>query len=515
MTVTTTEKTQEILVFKNFDANTDEILFTFPILDESDLFVQSKTSRSPDVIEDLKLGIHYTVTGTGNTPGKTDYKEGKIKLIHSKKGGWDITTTFFISRITPKTQEVNYTEYGKTPAETKEEALDKLTMITQELNNDSKQFLKMSPAENIGTQITNISGSDFLKVASDGSGFIGEKIQTSSGIQSIYEDKNPTLSKTLNTNGNDIRLYNNHGLVDTSNNPTFTIQHNGNSSTNLNIDVTQNDSVSIGSQGQNENIDVTLHAKGTGKVILNSQLYANQSITVEGVIQSPTDTDLILHANGSGNTIIDNINISEKFNNIETTATNAETKTDTATSKINNLEITVNNLSSDNDKSLWKLKAQSHGFYYELDTNNNLILDHVIVKFTAWCVYDPNNQNFLLDIKHKSDTAEILDLSFTQNATVPDYKIIYVNLITPNEYLDNMFNDTSNSYIEYNFDMNQPGDIENHFENKMIKIKGTISPDAFGNIDWFGNVNLHLNNNDPTPNFRWPKLETKIGPMPT
>ena len=463
MTVTTTEKTQEIIVFDNFDINTDEILFTFPILDESDLFVQSKTSRFPDIIDDLTLGVNYTVTGTGNTPGKTDYKEGKIELIHSKKGGWDITTTFFISRITPKTQEVNYIEYGKTPAETREESLDKLTMITQELNSNYKQSIKITTDENIGTQISNIKPDEFIKVAPDGSGFIGDNGSTS--IQSIYEDNTPTLSNTLDTNGHDIRLESNHGLVDTTDNPTLTIQHNGNATTNLNINVTDNNSVTINPDGQNEIINITLQTKGNGDILLKNKLKIKKHFFVNGTIQSPPDTDLILKSDGVGAVIIDNIVVSNKINTIEDTANNAKNKANMATSKINNSEITLNNLSKDNDKLLWKLKAQNHGFYYELDTNNNLILDQVKLMFTAWCVYD---QKFLVDIKHKGDTAEILDLSFTQNEIIPDYKIIYINLITPNEYLDNMLNDTSGSYIEYNFEMFTPGDIENHFENKMI-----------------------------------------------
>lgn len=337
MTVTT-EKNQETWTA---DGSSNDFQFTFPILDESHLFVQRRTNSG--LLVDMVLGIDYTVTGTGNLPGKTDYKEGKITSL---KRNIEAGTTIIITRKVPKTQEVNYIEYGKTPAETEEEALDKLTMITQELNSNCKQSIKIAPDENIGTQISNIKPNDFLKAAPDGSGFIGGTMQSSSGIQSIYEDNTPTLSNTLDTNGHDIRLESNHGLVDTADNPTLTIQHNDNATTNLNIDVTDDNSVIINANGQNEDIDIALQTKGFGKIILNNNLYANQDITIEGAIQSPTDTNLMLRANGNGNTIIDGINISEKFNTIENIATNAETKSDTAISKADNLESIVSGITS-------------------------------------------------------------------------------------------------------------------------------------------------------------------------
>ena len=67
---------------------------------------------------------HYTVTGAGNQAG------GQVILTGAATAIGDVIT---ILRNAPATQLVDYAPNGKFPAETHERALDKLTMLTQQL----------------------------------------------------------------------------------------------------------------------------------------------------------------------------------------------------------------------------------------------------------------------------------------------------------------------------------------------------------------------------------------------
>jgi|DEB0MinimDraft_10_1074344.scaffolds.fasta_scaffold00353_1 hypothetical protein len=112
------------------DGSTTTFAFTFPILDETHLEVQIKDTNN--VVTTKVLTTDYTVTGTGNTVGSTDYQSGNVVF-----GAGDIpvsTDTVIIKRNVPLKQETDYTENDTFPAETHEDALDKLTMITQQLD---------------------------------------------------------------------------------------------------------------------------------------------------------------------------------------------------------------------------------------------------------------------------------------------------------------------------------------------------------------------------------------------
>lgn len=68
-------------------------------------------------------GTHYTVVKSPSTPG------GTLTMVAAPANGAAIV----ISRETPRTQEVDYRPNAPFPAETHETALDKLTLIAQEL----------------------------------------------------------------------------------------------------------------------------------------------------------------------------------------------------------------------------------------------------------------------------------------------------------------------------------------------------------------------------------------------
>ena len=104
--------------------------YTFPILvgREADLEV-----TVDGVIQTLTTD--YSVTGAGNASG------GTVIFVVALVGGEEVV----IRRVSQFTQATVYTETGAFPAASHEAALDKLTMITQELKEVDERALKWAP----------------------------------------------------------------------------------------------------------------------------------------------------------------------------------------------------------------------------------------------------------------------------------------------------------------------------------------------------------------------------------
>jgi len=104
--------------------------YTFPIIEgrEADLEV-----TVDGVIQTLTTD--YSVTGAGNASG------GTIIFVVALVGGEEVV----IRRVSQFTQATVYTETGAFPAASHEAALDKLTMITQELKEVDERSLKWAP----------------------------------------------------------------------------------------------------------------------------------------------------------------------------------------------------------------------------------------------------------------------------------------------------------------------------------------------------------------------------------
>lgn len=91
--------------------------------------------RSANGTETVKtLGTHYTVSGAGNPAG------GTVTFLTAPISG----ETVVLARNVPLTQVTDYTPNDPFPAETHEEALDKLTQIVQQVNETVDRSLKLS-----------------------------------------------------------------------------------------------------------------------------------------------------------------------------------------------------------------------------------------------------------------------------------------------------------------------------------------------------------------------------------
>lgn len=114
-------------VFKNryvWDGSQTNFPISFPFLDNNHIQVWYAEPGKPDTDAVILGKENYTITGAGNPAGG----------VLTRVTGWAIGATIAIVRNVPITQLHQYTQYDNFPAESHEDALAKLTMICQQLD---------------------------------------------------------------------------------------------------------------------------------------------------------------------------------------------------------------------------------------------------------------------------------------------------------------------------------------------------------------------------------------------
>lgn len=114
-------------VFKNryvWDGSQTNFPISFPFLDNNHIQVWYAQPGQPDTNAVILGKENYTITGAGNPAGG----------VLTRTTGWAVGATIAIVRNVPITQLHQYTQYDNFPAESHEDALAKLTMICQQLD---------------------------------------------------------------------------------------------------------------------------------------------------------------------------------------------------------------------------------------------------------------------------------------------------------------------------------------------------------------------------------------------
>lgn len=131
MTVSTTESR----IGYNGNGATTAFAFPYRFLVNADLVVTLVRADTTQVVQ--TLNTDYTVTGAGDDAG------GTVTMVVPPATGQQL----FIVREVPLTQETDYISGDPFPAESHERALDKLTMISQRLNNLISRSIRLSDAD--------------------------------------------------------------------------------------------------------------------------------------------------------------------------------------------------------------------------------------------------------------------------------------------------------------------------------------------------------------------------------
>lgn len=304
------------------DGSTATFSFPFKILAESNLLVQIKDSNGN--ITTKTLTSDYTVSGTGNRIGKTDYTSGNITFTSGNIPA--STDEVILSRSLALTQETDYTENGKFPAESNESALDKLTLISQSLNEVLGRSLKFdSGVTSFAQTLPSPKADKFLKINSAGDAFnlsddtsiIGDLSKADGTF--YVGDGTTVVAETGSTARDSIGLGTGDtvefGLIQDSNvtNTTgtaYTVTTSGaagditlqTDNTSINLDQGA-DTASVATSTVTFTVDTSTALSGATNVDLNSATLdlGNLNFDTNTISSTNTDGDVDTNPNGAGN----------------------------------------------------------------------------------------------------------------------------------------------------------------------------------------------------------------------
>jgi len=145
------------------DGSNDTFSYNFKIFDDDDITVIIRTDSTGAETTKTKT-THYNVTGVGSASGgNVVFTSGNIPASGE---------TVVLLRTTARTQLTDYVANDPFPAATHEDALDKLTFIVQELEEEIGRAIKLSKTNVIATAEFTVGATDRAnKILSfDGSG---------------------------------------------------------------------------------------------------------------------------------------------------------------------------------------------------------------------------------------------------------------------------------------------------------------------------------------------------------
>jgi hypothetical protein len=130
------------------NGSTTVFAYTFKILDDDEIQVIIRTSDGTETIKTKTT--HYTVSGVGSSGG------GNITFLTAPTS----LQTVVLKRNTTRTQETDYVANDPFPANSHEEALDRVTMITQEIQEELTRSIKLSKTNTMTSTEFTVGASD-------------------------------------------------------------------------------------------------------------------------------------------------------------------------------------------------------------------------------------------------------------------------------------------------------------------------------------------------------------------
>ena len=184
------------------NGSTTVFAYTFKIFADADLKVFIRSSAG---VETLKtLTTHYTVSNAGNASG------GNVTFTTGNTPASGETVV--IQRELALTQGTDYVENDPFPAESHEDALDRLTFITQQQQEEIDRAIKASVTNTISSTEFAVSASDRAnKILSfDGSGDLtvteGKVDTVTTSVSAVSAGGTPTASATYTASSGALAL---------------------------------------------------------------------------------------------------------------------------------------------------------------------------------------------------------------------------------------------------------------------------------------------------------------------
>ena len=185
------------------DGSNDTFSYNFKIFDDDDITVIIRTDSTGAETTKTKT-THYTVTGVGSASGgNVVFTSGNIPASGE---------TVVLLRTTARTQLTDYVANDPFPAATHENALDKLTFIVQELEEQIGRSLKVSQTNVIATsEFTADATARANKILGfDGSGDLtvseGKVDTVTASVSAVSAGGTPTASATYTASSGALAL---------------------------------------------------------------------------------------------------------------------------------------------------------------------------------------------------------------------------------------------------------------------------------------------------------------------
>lgn len=309
MTVSTTTSTASSTV----SSGQHSFSYGFKILAASDLVVTTIDTSGVESAAKV-LDTDYVVTNVGVDSGGNvlfKFNTGNASDAHYDAVDRRPTTghTVFIKRNIPITQATDYVANDPFPAESHEDALDKLTFVAQQLSTDVGRSLKYPNNESNTSELPNSTARANKFLAFDGS---SNPIATSGTTTVPVSSQMETFTQSTSLANARTELLSGTNLSITANTITTT----------------------------NTNGDLNLTCNGTGDVVATCSLFnvtASANITgdldvdnvnINGNIIKTTDTNgnLTILADGTGEVVIEQLSVAG--NDIHGTVNNADIEID-------------------------------------------------------------------------------------------------------------------------------------------------------------------------------------------
>lgn len=166
------------------DGSTTQFTYTFKITDQDDIEVVFRDTVGQETVKTITTD--YTVSGVGNAGG------GTVTFNTAPASGF----TVVLRRITPQTQGLDLIENDPLPANSLEDAFDKLTSIGQELQEEIDRSIKFSKTNTINNTEFTLGPTErankILSFDSNGEITVGAELGTFKGSWSagvLYSER--------------------------------------------------------------------------------------------------------------------------------------------------------------------------------------------------------------------------------------------------------------------------------------------------------------------------------------
>ena len=235
--------------------------YTFKIQDQTQILVELEDSSG--TVTTQTLTTHYTVSGAGTDGG------GTITFVSAPSA----TDTVILTLNIPLSQATDYVENDPFPAANHENALDKLTLIAQQLDEQVSRSVKTDSSSSITNLTIPVQTNAYLQWNSSATALLASILSGGGALTQVAEDTTPQLGADLDANGKTIRFIDATGIEDDDGNEQLIFQKTASAVNQFDITnaATGNDP-DIAATGDDTNIDFKLSGKGTGGVDLGGDI---------------------------------------------------------------------------------------------------------------------------------------------------------------------------------------------------------------------------------------------------